>query len=217
MAKKIKNAEQQAKVIGYARISTDRQETDRQRLDIQKYTEKNGLPLTRVIEEKVSSRQEDREIYKVIAEMGKGDILIVTELSRLARSMIELNQIIGNAISKGISIKIVTNNKTIDDSIESQAFVFAFGIGAQVERDLISERTKSALQAKKAQGVKLGRPEGKGNKVDEVIENSNFTKEQVLDYIKAGLKAEAIRQLLGGGLDIRTVRAWMATHKRDTV
>lgn len=201
--------ENHQQVIGYARISTEMQEADRQRLDIQKCAEKNGLSLDKVIVETISSRKTDREVYKVLEWMTKGDVLMVTELSRLARSMMELNDIVGSAIKKGIVIKVVSNDKTLDDSIESQVYVFAFGLAAQIERDLISERTKSALKAKKSQGVKLGRPEGKGNKMDDVIEGSSFTKEQILDYIKAGLKAEAIRKMLGGDLDIRTVRAWI--------
>jgi len=199
-------------VIGYSRISFDKQEEERQKLDIYEYAEKNSLAVTKFITESISSRKNNREIYNVIDSMGKGDILIVTELSRLARSMVELNSITSDAIKKGIVIRVVVGGYVVDDSIQSQTLVFAFGISAQIERDLISERTKSALRAKKAQGVTLGRPVGKGGKVDKAIIESNLTEGQILDYIKAGLKAEAIGKLLGG-LDARTVREWMKEHK----
>jgi len=198
-------------VIGYARISTDKQELDRQKKDIYEFAEKQGLAVNKIFNETISSKKADREIYKVIDSMSKGDILLVTELSRLARSMIELNKITGEAIEKGIIIKVVVGGYTIDNSITSQALVFAFGISAQIERDMISERTKSALKAKQAQGVTLGRPVGKGGKVDDAMKATGISESELLNYIKVGLKADAIGKMLGG-LDARTVRAWIATH-----
>lgn len=199
------------KVIGYARISTDKQELDRQKKDIYEFAEKQGLAVNKIFNETISSKKTVREIYSIINDMSKGDILIVTELSRLARSMIELNKITGEAIEKGIIIKVVVGGYTIDDSIASQAMVFAFGISAQIERDMISERTKSALKAKQEQGVTLGRPVGKGGKMDKAIKESGLSEEKILDYIQAGLKADAIAKLLK--INVRTVRAWMDTHK----
>jgi len=204
-------------VIGYARISTDKQEAERQELDIRRFAESNGTPVTRFVTETISSKKAEREVYTVIDSMGKGDILIVTELSRLARSMMELNGIIAKVINdkKGrlfVTTGLVNGITEVNDSIESNAILFALGISAQIERNMISERTKSALKARKAQGVTLGRPVGKGGKVDKAILESNLTEGQILDYIKAGLKAEAIAKLLGG-LDARTVREWMKDHK----
>ena len=213
----MKNKATLIKVIGYARVSTDKQESERQKLDIYEFAENQGLAVNRFFVETISSKKSDREIYSVIDEMGKGDILIVTELSRLARSMMELNGIVSKIINekKGrlfVTTGLVNGVTEVDDSIESNAIMFALGISAQIERKLISERTTSALKAKKAQGVTLGRPIGKGVKVDEAIKASSMTEEQVLDYIRAGLKAEAIGKLLGG-IDARTVRAWMITRE----
>lgn len=205
VTKKVTVVEKQ--VIGYARISTDKQEAERQKLDIYEFAENQDLAVTKFVTETISSKKSDREIFNIMDSMNKGDILIVTELSRLARSMVELNQITSNALAKGIIIKSVVGNRTIDDSIESQVIVFAFGLASQIERDMISMRTKSALKAKKAQGITLGRPEGKGVKVDKAITENNFTEEQILDYISKGMKAEAISKLLK--LDARTVREWI--------
>ena len=204
------------KIIGYARISTDKQEADRQKLDIYEFAESQGLAITRFVIETISSKKAEREIYNVIDSMSKGDILIVTELSRLARSMMELNGIVSKIINekKGrlfVTTGLVNGITEVNDSIESNAILFALGISAQIERNMISERTKSALKAKKAQGVTLGRPVGKGGKVDDAMKEHGITEDKLMDYIKAGLKAEAIGKLLGG-LDARTVRSWMATH-----
>jgi len=209
----MKNEKELTKVIGYARVSTDKQEAERQKRDIYEFAEKEDLAVNKIIVETISSKKTDREIYRVIDSMSKGDILIVTELSRLARSMIELNKITGSAIEKGIVIKVVVGGHVIDDSITSQTLVFALGLSAQIERDMISERTTSALKAKKEQGVKLGRPLGKGGKVDEAIKESGLSEEKIFDYIKAGLKSEAIGRLLGG-IDARTVREWIKNKNK---
>lgn len=204
-------------VIGYARISTDKQEAERQELDIRRYAEGQGTPVTRFVTETISSKKSDREIYNVIDSMSKGDILIVTELSRLARSMMELNGIVSEIINKKkcrlfVTTGLVNGITEVNDSIESNAILFALGISAQIERNMISERTKSALNAKKAQGVTLGRPVGKGGKVDDAMKATGISESELLNYIKVGLKADAIGKMLGG-LDARTVRAWIATHK----
>jgi DNA invertase Pin-like site-specific DNA recombinase len=109
---------------------------------------------------------EDREIYKIINEMKKDDILIVTELSRIARSMSEINEITSIAIRKGIIIRVISGDRIIDNSIQSQSLTFAIGMSAQIERDLISERTKSALKEAKNRGVKMGRPKKSGIKLE---------------------------------------------------
>jgi DNA-binding transcriptional ArsR family regulator len=113
---------------------------------------------------------------------------------------------IAQVLQKGASIHVVTG-KPVDASIESQCMVFAIGIAAQIERDLISERTKSALKARKAEGVKLGRPEGKGRKVDEALQVKGLTADYLIDMAKAGLSVAKIARLID--LDQRTVGAWL--------
>ncbi|MGL5257490.1 MAG: recombinase family protein [Proteocatella sp.] len=197
-------------VIGYARVSTDKQDADRQRLDIYDFALSGKMQITEFVAETISSRKADRQIYDIVDALNKDDVLIVTELSRLARSMIELNEIVSKVIKAGATIKAVVGGYTIDDSIQAQALVFAFGIASQVERDMISERTKSALAARKAQGVTLGRPVGTATKVDTAMKDKGYTKDDILKFQAAGVKATALSKMLG--VDARTVRSWIKSN-----
>jgi len=183
---------------GYARVSTDRQDADRQELDIRRYAEAQGLGSVKLVRETISSRKAEREIYGLVGKLRDGDVLIVTELSRLARSMIELNGIIADVLRKGASLRVV-DGQAVDESIGSQTLVFALGIAAQVERDMISERTKSALRARKAQGVKLGRPAGK-SKLDEKAE-------EIRKYLALGVDKANIARIVG--CQRATLYAWI--------
>jgi DNA invertase Pin-like site-specific DNA recombinase len=209
----MKKAKQAAtgKATGYARVSTDKQDADRQRLDIQAFAEAQGLALARMVVETVSSRKQEREVYAVVEGLRAGDTLIVTELSRLARSMIELNGIIAQILLKGASLRVVSG-QVVDESIGSQSLVFALGIAAQVERDLISERTTSALRARKAAGVKLGRPKGQGKKVEAAAEAQGLALDMIDRMQGAGTSAAAIGKMLR--LDARTVLRWQAERAK---
>jgi len=197
-------------VIGYARVSTGQQDAKRQRLDIYDYATANGLSITNFITEIVSSRKKDRAIYDVINSMEKDDVLIVTEISRLARSMIELNKIVGKVLESGGNIRAVVGGHVIDDSIVSQTLVFAFGIASQIERDMISERTKSALHARKEAGIKLGRPVGSSDKVDKAIADNRYKLEDIVKFRKANVTVKALAKMIG--VDARTMKKWLDTH-----
>jgi len=208
--KTTKAAEQTTgKVYGYARISTNGQDADRQQKDIFEYAAKHGLTAPTITTETISSRNGDRQVFALIDGLQKGDVLIVTELSRLARSMMELNEMIAAVLKKGASIHVESNGKKIDngDDIETQCMIFALGLASQIERDMISERTKSALKARKAEGVKLGRPQGKGKKVDDALKAKGLTPDYITNMAMAGLSTAKIAKLIG--LDARTVGAWL--------
>lgn len=199
-------AEQTGKVYGYARVSTNGQDVERQQLDIHEYAAKHDMAAPEIMTETISSRKEDRQVFALIGRLTKGDVLIVTELSRLARSMVELNGVIAQVLQRGASIHVVTG-KPVDASIESQCMVFALGVAAQIEKEMISQRTKSGLKAARAEGVKLGRPEGKGKKVDEALKAKGLTADYLTDMSKAGLSVAKISKLIG--MDARTVGAWL--------
>lgn len=200
-------------IVGYCRISTDKQDAERQRLDIYAFAEKNGLAVNRIVEETISSRKADREIYEVVKSLNKNDILLVTELSRLARSMMELHGIIADILKKGAILRVASGPvDTVDDSIASQAIVFAVGLSAQIERDLISERTRSALRARKAQGVKLGRPEGT-RKAQEKIILKGISLETIKAMTASGASMAFIGRLLG--IDARTAKAGLDSLKAE--
>jgi len=103
-----------------------------------------------------------RKIAEIIADFQKGDTLIVSELLRLGRSMLECMEILSAAVEKGVRVYAVKGNWTLDNSIQSKIVAMAFSMASEIERDLISQRTKEALRYKKEQGIKLGRPPGPG-------------------------------------------------------
>jgi DNA invertase Pin-like site-specific DNA recombinase len=156
--------------VGYIRVSTEDQCTEKNKADILMFAHKNGLGIVNFVEEKVSGKKswKDRKICSVISSMGEKDNLIVPELSRLGRSMLEIMEILSIAKQKNINIYSVKGNWRLDESIQSKIIAMAFSMAAEIERDLISSRTKEALRAVKAKGVKLGRPKGPGkSKLDQ--------------------------------------------------
>lgn len=158
------------KTYAYLRVSTDEQDLKKNRADILQLANEKNLGKVNWIEETITSRVswKKRKIAQVIDAMGEGDNLIVSELSRLGRSMLEIMEILSVAVQKGIHIYSVKGNWQLDDSLQSKVVAMAFAIAAEIERDLISQRTTEALAARKRAGVKLGRPTGVGkSKLDQ--------------------------------------------------
>ena len=157
-------ASRKATTIGYLRVSTADQDPTNNKTDI--LTLANNLNLGQVdfVEETVSGRVSwrKRQIAGVLDEAQSGDHILISELSRLGRSMLECMEILSIALAKGVNIYAVKGNWKLDQSIQSKVIAMAFSMAAEIERDLISERTKEALRVKKAKGVKLGRPKGPG-------------------------------------------------------
>jgi DNA invertase Pin-like site-specific DNA recombinase len=158
------------KTIAYLRVSTDEQDLKKNRADILHLANEKGLGKVHWVEETVSSRisWKKRKIAQVINELAEGDNLIVSELSRLGRSMLECMEILALATEKKIHLYAVKGNWQLENSLQSKIMAMVFSMAAEIERDLLSQRTKEALAARKRAGVKLGRPEGAGkSKLDE--------------------------------------------------
>ena len=149
-------------VIAYIRKSTDKQSFEHQEYEIKQYAQKHNLKIDRWVEESISSRKElkKRQLGKLLEELKEGDCLICSEISRLSRSVGEIFLILQTLISKKCQVVSIKENYNFSNSLQSQILAFGFGLSSQIERDLISQRTKTALDAKKAAGVKLGRPFG---------------------------------------------------------
>ncbi len=152
------------KTLAYLRVSTTDQDVEKNKDDILRLSNDKGLGQVVFVEEKVSGTVswKKRKIAKILEEPKEGDNLIVSELSRIGRSMLEIMQVLSLAMEKGIHVHAVKGNWQLTDSIQSKIMAMVFSMAAEIERDLISKRTKEALKAKKAQGVKLGRPKGTG-------------------------------------------------------
>ncbi len=158
------------KTIGYLRVSTADQDLDKNKSDILHLANEEKLGTVEWVEEKASGKinWRKRKIAQVIDSLKEGDTVLVSELSRLGRSMLECMEILSIALEKKITIYAVKGNWQLDQSIQSKIIAMAFSMAAEIERDLISQRTKEALAARKRQGVKLGRPKGTGkSKLDQ--------------------------------------------------
>lgn len=153
-----------AKTIAYLRVSTLEQDLEKNKADILFLANDKDLGQVHFVEETVSGRVswKKRKIAKVLDELEKGDCLLVSELSRIGRSMLEIMEVLSIAMEKKIRVYAVKGNWQLDDSLQSKIMAMVFSMASEIERDLISKRTKEALRAKKAQGIKLGRPKGPG-------------------------------------------------------
>jgi len=150
-------------IYGYIRVSTDKQTIDNQRYEINKFCAKNNLTVEHWIEETISGTKspEKRLLGSLLAEVKSGDLIICSELSRLGRSLFMIMSILNHLMLNGVRIWTIKDNYRLGDNIQSKVLAFAFGLSAEIERDLISQRTKEALARKKSEGKVLGRPSGK--------------------------------------------------------
>ena len=158
------------KTIAYLRVSTIDQDIEKNKAEILKLANDKDLGRVNFIEEKASGKisWRKRKIAGVLEDLQDGDNILISELSRLGRSMLECMEILSIATQKGINVYAVKGSWQLDHSIQSKIVAMAFSMAAEIERDLISKRTKEALMAKKVAGVKLGRPKGSGkSKLDQ--------------------------------------------------
>ena len=155
---------QNSRTIAYLRVSTTNQDLEKNKFDILQLANEKGLGYVQWIEETVSGRVSwrKRQVAQALEQLQSGDNLIVSELSRLGRSMLECMEILSIASQKGVRVYAVKGNWRLDNSIQSKIVAKAFSMAAEIERDLISQRTKEALAARKKAGIKLGRPRGVG-------------------------------------------------------
>ena len=153
-----------SKTIGYLRVSTVDQDIEKNKADILKLANDKDLGKVTFTEEKASGKisWRKRKVADVLDKLGDGDNIIVSELSRLGRSMLECMEILSIASQKRINVYAVKGNWQLNHSIQSKIIAMAFSMAAEIERDLISQRTKEALRARKAAGKPLGRPRGPG-------------------------------------------------------
>ena len=149
-------------IYGYIRVSTDHQHTANQHHEIELFTAKNDMKIDKWVEEIISSRKplHERRLGKVLKKLKKGDILIATELSRLGRNLLEVMGILQECLEKDCQIWTLKENYRLGADIQSKVLAFAFSLASEIERQLISERTKISLQRLKDEGRHLGRPYG---------------------------------------------------------
>ena len=172
-------------IVGYIRVSTEKQHPENQKDEICRYATRNEWTVDKWVVEVVSGKKQvkGRKLGSLLKKMKKGDTLIVTEISRLSRSLTDIMSLMGKCMSKGINIYTIKEKYCFDDSINSKVLCFAFGLVAEIERNLISLRTKEALALRKAEGKQLGRKFGFCPKMEILINNEETIRQMLLDGV----------------------------------
>lgn len=157
----------------YIRVSTQTQTLENQKFEIEQWSRRQGVRIDFWVTETVSGTVgwEKRKLGRLLRRMKKTDLLVCTEISRLGRSMLMVMSVLNACSQKGVFIRTIKDNFNLSDSINSKIIAFAFALAAEIERNLISQRTREALAARKQAGVHLGRPPGPSGKLNRVMED----------------------------------------------
>lgn len=185
-----------SKTVAYLRVSTDRQELENQRYEIQQYAIREHYVIDEWHGEKVSGTKSaaERDLGAVLETLTAGDTLIVSEISRLGRRVVPVMSLIQSMIDRDVTIVSVKEGYKFGNDINSKVIAFAFGLAAEIERNLISERTKQALARKRAEGAKLGRPLGSSRPESLKLYGND---ERILKLMDKAVSLSAIARLLG--------------------
>ena len=179
-------------VIAYLRVSTEKQLIENQRNEIIRFAQKKGLDIGKWQMEKVSGTKakEERKLEGTLQKLKKNDVLIVSEMSRLSRTMLEIMAILNICIKKEIILYSVKEGYSFENNMTSKIMGFAFGMAAEIERNLIASRTREALAYRKAQGVILGRPKGSNTQKQVLMEN----REEIRQMLCRGVRKVEISE-----------------------
>jgi putative DNA-invertase from lambdoid prophage Rac len=196
-------------IYGYIRVSTDKQTTENQRFEILKYADEKKLRIDTWVEETVSARValSHRALGTLIAQLKEGDILLVSELSRLGRSLMEVMSILHTLMEREIKVFTTKERYELGNTISSKVLAFAFSLSAEIERAMISSRTKEALARKKSEGKRLGRPKGRLSSVTKLSGKEDLIRE----YLQKKIPQTVIARLLN--VNRLTVRNFILTRK----
>jgi len=196
--------------FAYLRVSTDHQDVANQKFGILEYCNYQKITSIQMIEDSVSGKKhwKNRAIGDLLTKADKNDVIVVSEISRLGRSTLQVLEILELAVRKRICIHIVKNQMIMDGSMQSTITATVLGLAAQIEREFISVRTKEALAKRKSDGVQLGRPKGPAAslKLDE-------REEEIVGYLKKSISKRAIAKLTDCAPS--TLYKWMKRRKID--
>lgn len=182
-------------IYGYIRVSTDRQTVENQRFEINEFCKKQEISIDKWIEETISGTKEveNRKLGKLLNKMKKEDVLICSELSRLGRSLLMIMGILNQCMQNEVQVWTIKDNYRLGNDISSKVLAFAFGLSAEIERNLISQRTKEALARKKAEGVILGRPIGSKSAKTKLTGKEK----KIFNLLSKNVSISAIGRILG--------------------
>lgn len=182
-------------IYGYIRKSTEKQSFEHMKYEINEYTTKHNMKIDVWVEETISSRKplSKRQLGQLLEKLQPNDILITSELSRISRSVPETFSILQTCLNKNCQVITIKENYHLGNDLQSQVLAFAFGLASQIERDLISQRTKCSLASKKEQGIKLGRPIGAESKKLKLAKNLK----RIQDLLAKGVSKNQISKIMG--------------------
>lgn len=182
-------------IYGYIRVSTDKQTLENQKFEIENFCKRQNLEINGWIEETISGTKSynKRQLGKLLKKVKPGDFIICSELSRLGRNLFMIMEILNICMSKDCKVWTVKDNYRLGDDIQSKVLAFAFGLAAEIERNLISQRTKEALARKKSEGVVLGRPVGKKSKILKLSKKDK----QIRELLSQNKSKSAIARIIG--------------------
>ncbi len=182
-------------IYGYIRVSSDKQTVENQRFEINKFCARENLAIDGWIEETISGTKayDKRQLGALLKRITKDDLIICAELSRLGRNLFMIMEILNICMTKEAKVWTIKDNYRLGDDIQSKVLAFAFGLSAEIERNLISQRTKEALARKKAEGIVLGRPVGR--KTAETKYKLYPKKTLISELLKEGISRRKIARI----------------------
>jgi DNA invertase Pin-like site-specific DNA recombinase len=181
-------------ISAYIRVSTDKQTVKNQKYDILKFADTKKIHIDEWVEETVSGskKYQDRKLGTLLNKMNSEDVLVVSELSRLGRNLMEVMSILHDCMDRDIKVFTIKEGYELGNNINSKVLAFAFSLSAEIERNLISQRTKEALARKKSEGKKLGRPKGSLSKITKL----SGKEDEIKDLLKKKVSVSAIGRIL---------------------
>lgn len=185
-------------IYGYIRVSTDKQVLENQEFEIQNFCSRENIFIDKWIKETISGTKnyEKRKLGKLLKNIKQGDIVISSEISRLGRNLLQIMSILNICLQKGAQVWTIKDNYRLGADIQSKVLAFAFALAAEIERNLISQRTKEALARLKSDGKKLGRQYGSKNK-RHILDGKE---KLLLGLIASGMPKTQIARKLGVSL-----------------
>lgn len=172
-------------IYGYIRTSTDKQNNENQRFEIEQFANANNITIDKWVEETISSKKslDERKLGKLLKKIKQDDIIISSELSRLGRNLLQVMSILHHCMKIGCQVWTIKDNYKLGTDIQSKVLAFAFGLSAEIERSMISERTKRCLERLKAEGRHIGRNKGSKNKKTKLTGKADLIKTLLSQHI----------------------------------
>ena len=179
--------------FAYLRVSTNKQDTENQKLSVPDYCNRHNLVPFKYIEDTSCGKLhwQNCPIGDILKKVNRDDHIVVAEVSRLRRSTLQVLEILEYAATKKVSVHIAKSNMVMDGSMQSTITANILGLAAQIEREFISTRTKEALSKRKAKGIKLGRPKGQAATL-----KLDTEREQIINYLKKGFSKRSIARII---------------------